>query len=62
MNANEEKKAEGFVRSGICRILLDFAADLSKTVNVAADVQHVIQRVFACLIYSGQLRDAVRII
>ena len=61
MNANEEKdKGEEFVKSRICRIHLDFEADLSKTVFVAADVRNVIQRVFACPITSGRLRYSVR--
>lgn len=41
-------KAEESVKSRICRIHLDFATEQSKMVNVAADVQNVLQLIFAC--------------
>lgn len=46
----------------LCKIHLDFAADLSTIMNAAAVVQNVIRLLYACPICSGRLRYSTRLI
>lgn len=58
-------RAEDFVQKEekmkkLCKIHLDFTADLSKILNIAVDVQNDFQRVLTGPICSGRLRYSLR--